>query len=290
MKMRGWVLGLVAAEALAAGTAAWGDVYVQEGELQSITEEEWAQFLGHLDGGTVRQREESLEDGDAGPWMYLYWQGDRGVEQEFAFASRADLTAFEAYCEEKGLNPVIDHTNNEDIYTRNKIRLNLIPQLQEYNENILQGLVRLGHIAADDKDYFWQETEKAFAVLQVKQEYTALQVKADEETAGKEKNQSAAEQKGADSQPAAAKQSTSDQPTGRAVILDRAGLADLHPAIRHRVVQKAFGIVGLEKDITAERLAAADAIILKKQGPKTVEFPHGYRITVAKGRVILTRA
>ena len=102
--------------------------------------------------------------------------------------------------------------------------------------------MRLGRIAADDKDYFWQETEKAFQRL----------CKGNEDGA---------------------------------IILDRQGLADLHPAIRHRVVQKAFGLVGLEKDITAERLAAADAIILKKQGPKTVEFPHGYSVTVAKGLV-----
>lgn len=66
----------------------------------ALTEEDWRCFLICLDGGAVKPREESLEDGDAGPWLYLYWQGDRGVEQEFSFASRADLTAFEAYCEE----------------------------------------------------------------------------------------------------------------------------------------------------------------------------------------------
>ena len=75
-----------------------GDITVS-GQFE-ITEEEWARFLGHLDGGTVRQREESLEDGDAGPWMYLYWQGDQGIYQEFHFASWGDLIAFESYCEE----------------------------------------------------------------------------------------------------------------------------------------------------------------------------------------------
>ena len=51
MRMRGWVLELVAVGALAAGTAAWGDVYVQEGELQSITEEEWAEVTAPTYGG-----------------------------------------------------------------------------------------------------------------------------------------------------------------------------------------------------------------------------------------------
>ncbi len=183
----------------------------------------------------------------------------------------------EEYCEEHGLNPVIDHTNNEGIYTRNKVRLDLIPRLSEYNENILEGLVRLGRIASDDKDYFWQATEKAFTQLREKAS-TQLREEADQRTA---------KQKASEESSVAARDNQEDD--AGEIILDRQGLADLHPAIRHRVVQKAFGMVGLEKDITAERLAAADAIILKKQGPKTVEFPHGYKITVAKGLVTFTR-
>ena len=77
-----------------------------------------------------------------------------------------------------------------------------------------------------------------------------------------------------------------EQGVSAGVVLDRAGLAACHPAIRHRVMMKAFGETGLTRDITAERLGAADEIIMKKQGPKVVEFPHGFRITVKKGMVI----
>ena len=73
--------------------------------------------------------------------------------------------------------------------------------------------------------------------------------------------------------------------TAREVVLSRESLADMHPAIRHRVLLKAFAEVGLEQDITAERLEAADKIIGKKQGPKVVEFPHGYSLKVAAGKV-----
>ena len=63
------------------------------------------------------------------------------------------------------------------------------------------------------------------------------------------------------------------------------GLAECHEALRHRIVLKAFGEIGLTQDITAERLAAADRIILGKTGGKTVEFPHGYLLHAGKGTV-----
>ena len=160
----------------------------------------------------------------------------------------------EAYCEEKGLEPVTDHTNNEAIYARNRIRLDLLPYLEsKYNENIQETLVRLGHIAAADKDYIWQQTQMAYEHMIIDDEEDASADSGDEGILE--------------------------------IVLDRAALAELHPAIRHRVVLKAFAEVGLEQDITAERLEAADKIIGKKQGPKMVEFPHGYQLKVAAGKV-----
>ena len=156
----------------------------------------------------------------------------------------------EAYCEAKALKPVTDHTNQEAIYARNKIRLELLPYLERgYNENIKESLVRLGRIAAADKDYLWTQTQEA---------YEKLLVERTVETTGE---------------------------AGPSVVLDRAGLAALHPAIGHRVVLKAFAEVGLDHDITAERLDAADKIIGVKQGPKVVEFPHGHKLKVAAGKV-----
>ena len=73
------------------------------------------------------------------------------------------------------------------------------------------------------------------------------------------------------------------------IVMDREKLAAAHPAIRHRLIMKAFAQIGLEKDISEERIKSADAIISKKQGPKTVEFPHCYRLKVAKGKVMFFR-
>ena len=123
--------------------------------------------------------------------------------------------------------------------------------------------MRLGHIAAADKDYIWQQTQMA---------YEHMLIEDDAEASSDEGGASASGGAGV-----------------REVVLDRAALAELHPAIRHRVVLKAFAEAGLEQDITAERLEAADKIICKKQGPKMVEFPHGYQLKVAAGRVRISK-
>lgn len=61
----------------------------------------------------------------------------------------------EKYCEEEKLNPRIDKTNKENIYTRNKIRNILIPLIEkEFNPNIVKALNRLSEIAKKENIYF----------------------------------------------------------------------------------------------------------------------------------------
>ncbi len=65
-----------------------------------LTEEQWDRLFALLAGGTVRAREESLDCGDPGPWLYLYWTRDRGKYQEFEFADYGRRLELEAFCEE----------------------------------------------------------------------------------------------------------------------------------------------------------------------------------------------
>lgn len=56
----------------------------------------------------------------------------------------------ENYIKENDISFVEDETNFEDIYSRNKIRLNLLPMLErEYNSKICDALCRLSNIASD---------------------------------------------------------------------------------------------------------------------------------------------
>lgn len=69
----------------------------------------------------------------------------------------------EKYCENRELKPRIDHTNNENLYARNKIRNMLIPYLEDnYNKNIIETVNRLGKVAADDREYMKTQSEVAY--------------------------------------------------------------------------------------------------------------------------------
>ena len=65
----------------------------------TLSAEQWDAFLDCIAGGRVIARQEHLDSGDAGPWLYLYWTGDKGSIQEFSFASYDALLSFETLCE-----------------------------------------------------------------------------------------------------------------------------------------------------------------------------------------------
>lgn len=64
-----------------------------------LTGEQWNAFFDLLKGGVVRAREEHLEAGGSGPWLFLSWKNDRGKIQEYSFASYEKQCAFEKLCE-----------------------------------------------------------------------------------------------------------------------------------------------------------------------------------------------
>ena len=64
-----------------------------------LTDDQWNAFLDLIRDGTARIREEHLEDGDAGPWMYVYFTGGEKDGREFEFATVEKRFAFEAFCE-----------------------------------------------------------------------------------------------------------------------------------------------------------------------------------------------
>ncbi|MBK5246419.1 MAG: tRNA lysidine(34) synthetase TilS, partial [Peptostreptococcaceae bacterium] len=80
-------------------------------------------------------------------------EGTGGLEiiRPLLDAKRKDI---ENYCRENNLQPRFDHTNEQPVYTRNKIRLQLIPFIEKsFNPNITETLNRLSIIAKEDKDF-----------------------------------------------------------------------------------------------------------------------------------------
>lgn len=78
----------------------------------------------------------------------------------------------ENYCNILNLNPKFDKSNDENIYTRNKIRNLLLPYLKEnFNPNIIETINRMSELLKQENDYFDEVT---------RQEYTKLLLECDE--------------------------------------------------------------------------------------------------------------
>ncbi len=74
--------------------------------------------------------------------------------------SRNDI---ENYCKEFDLKPRLDKTNLETIYTRNKIRLELIPYIEKnFNPNIIETLSRSSNIFREDSDFLNKRAQEVF--------------------------------------------------------------------------------------------------------------------------------
>ena len=85
---------------------------------------------------------------------------DDGVIRPLLEIKRDEI---ENYCKEHNLNPRIDESNLETIYTRNKIRLELIPYLSEnFNSNIVNSIVRMSSSLDLDNSYMEEESIKIF--------------------------------------------------------------------------------------------------------------------------------
>lgn len=82
--------------------------------------------------------------------------------------SRDDI---EEYCRQYNLNPKYDESNNENIYSRNKVRNELIPYIKkEFNQNIIQTINRLSELATEENDYLERVTEQTYNEIKVENE------------------------------------------------------------------------------------------------------------------------
>ena len=69
----------------------------------------------------------------------------------------------EEYCKENNIEPRIDKTNFENIYTRNKIRNIVIPYIeQEFNPNIIETMDRLSNLVTEQEEYIQKQVEKVY--------------------------------------------------------------------------------------------------------------------------------
>lgn len=72
----------------------------------------------------------------------------------------------EKYCSNNDLKPKYDESNKENIYSRNKVRNELIPYIKkEFNQNIIQTINRLSELATEENEYLEKQTKQAYLEL-----------------------------------------------------------------------------------------------------------------------------
>lgn len=76
----------------------------------------------------------------------------------------------EDYCVKEKLNPKYDKSNNENTYTRNKVRNELIPFIkEEFNPNIISSINRLSKVAMEENEFLNKLTINAYERLKIKE-------------------------------------------------------------------------------------------------------------------------
>lgn len=73
-----------------------------------------------------------------------------------------DRAEIEKYCEQEKMNPRIDSSNFSKQFTRNRIRLELIPLLSEFNPRFKEGMIELSEVIREEDKYLQQLEREAY--------------------------------------------------------------------------------------------------------------------------------
>lgn len=76
----------------------------------------------------------------------------------------------EAYCVAEGLAPCHDETNDEAIYTRNKVRLKLLPYIEKnINSNVIMNINRMAEILSAEEEFIERQVNIAYEECAIKE-------------------------------------------------------------------------------------------------------------------------
>jgi len=86
--------------------------------------------------------------------------GDGILIRPLLHASKDDIIE---YCRQNELDFVTDATNSDDVYSRNYIRMHIVPRLKQLNSGVLTSTARLCAAARLDEDFMQTQVEKYFS-------------------------------------------------------------------------------------------------------------------------------
>lgn len=94
--------------------------------------------------------------------------GDFQITHPLLSISRADI---EAYCKEKNLKPRRDQSNQETVYTRNKIRHKIIPYIEdEINPSVKDVVARMASLIKEENDFLENLSREKLKEVLIKRE------------------------------------------------------------------------------------------------------------------------
>lgn len=77
----------------------------------------------------------------------------------------------EEYCSKNKLNPKFDKSNNDNTYTRNKIRNILIPFIKkEFNPNVIKGINNLSEIVTEEQNYLEKIVNNIYSQIKIEED------------------------------------------------------------------------------------------------------------------------
>lgn len=81
-----------------------------------------------------------------------------------------ERSEIEQYCSEQGLTPRIDRSNLENIYTRNRIRLELIPYINRlFETDVVESLYRMSSVIKEDCELLEDSVDRALEQCRIEE-------------------------------------------------------------------------------------------------------------------------
>lgn len=179
----------------------------------------------------------------------------------------------EMYCKVNNLDPKFDKTNQDNTYTRNKIRNLLIPFIKkEFNPNIIEALNRLADLARQDSAYF----NKA-----VQEEYNNLLI---------EENIEEKRMENTEDNEISIKNINEEKNSKKEIALDLKKFNKLEYVIKSRVLLYTINrILGTTKGIEKTNVEDMIKLCEKNIGNKYLIPNKNVKIFVKKGKIFLSK-
>ncbi len=180
----------------------------------------------------------------------------------------------EAFLEESGIPWCEDSSNSDPTYLRNRVRAEFLPLFMRENPAFLSSVAGLWRLARTDADYWQHAEDNILASL-------------DKSTSSRDSLEDCSEYTSAP-RAACPAGSTAEAAVPAPIVLPRMALSSADKALRLRVYKRCLDKLGTGQALL-EGLERLDAVWLRNEGGKTIQFPGSKTATITGGNILFSR-